>query len=103
MPSAPPSAVLVIGVVFLTVVVGIISGQWLSRRRVRHWCERQGYELLDWRGAWFYEGPGRWLRSENQYAYYIEVRDRQGLTRGGYLVFGSYWHPFSSKAEVKWD
>jgi hypothetical protein len=95
--------VLVIGVVILAVAAAIISGQWLSRRRLRRWCEQQGYDLLDWRGAWFYEGPGKWLRSENQHAYYIEVRDRQGFTRAGYLVFGSYWHPFSRKAEVKWD
>jgi len=42
---------------------------------------------------------------DNQDAYYIEVRDRQGLTRAGYLVFGSYWWPwpFSRKVRVEWD
>jgi hypothetical protein len=82
---------------------------WLGRaygaRRVSRWCEEQGYELIDWRGAKFFEGPRAWLRTENEDAYYIEVRDRQGLTRSGYLVFGSYWWPwpFVRKARVRWD
>ena len=65
----------------------------------------QGFELLDWRGARFFEGPDAWLRSRNQLTYRIEVRDREGFTREGYLIIGSYWigWPFSRKVRVVWD
>ena len=105
MLSEPPSLLLLVSVCAVVLFVAVVTGRVWSARRIRRWCERQGYELLDWRGAWFYEGPGRWLRSENQDAYHIEVRDRQGLTRSGYLVFGSRWFPFplSRKVNVRWD
>jgi len=76
-----------------------------ARRLIRRWCREEGYELLDWQSAWFFEGPNAWLRSRNQMTYRIEVRDRDGLTREGYLVIGSYWigWPFSRRIRVTWD
>jgi hypothetical protein len=80
-------------------------GRLIGRRRVTRWCAGEGYTLIDWRRAKFFEGPNAWFRSDNLDAYYIEVRDRQGLTRAGYLVFGSFWWPWplSRKVRVKWD
>ena len=78
-------------------------GRVYSARRIARWCKTEGYELVDWRGAKLFEGPNAWFRTDGQDAYYIEVLDRQGLTRGGYLVFGSPWWPFSRRVRVKWD
>lgn len=80
-------------------------GQVYSAKRIRRWCDEQGYELVDWRGAKFFEGPHAWFRSDNQDAYRIEVRDRQGVIRGGYVVFGSFWRGwlFSRRVRVEWD
>ena len=97
------------------VVIGLATGllvivlYWLGRLysgwRIRRWCHEEGYKLIDWRGAWFYEGPGAWFRSENQDAYFIEVEDHHGLPRAGYLVFGSFWWPWplTRKITVRWD
>ena len=103
MPSLPNSPALAIVLSAVIVVIAIVAGRSWSQRRITRWCDEEGYRLENWRGALFYEGPGKWLRSDNQQAYYIEVSDRQGLPRSGYLVFGSYWHPFSRKAKVTWD
>jgi hypothetical protein len=93
-------------VVISTVIAFLLLLWWgrvYSARRIARWCEQEGYELVEWRGAKFFEGPSAWFRSDNEDAYYIEVRDRHGLTRAGYLVFGSFWWPFRRKVRVKWD
>jgi hypothetical protein len=93
----------IVGVTIAAFIVVLVTGRMWSRWQVRRWCDDQGYDLVDWRGAKFFEGPGAWLRSENQDAYRIEVRDRQGTPRAGYVVFGSYWAPWSRKVRVEWD
>jgi hypothetical protein len=102
--SFPPRdpRLLIVGGVFVFALL-LIMGRVLSRWRLQRWCRKSGYELVDWRGAKFYEGPFAWFRSENQDAYQMEVRDRQGLTRVGYIVFGSFWLPWSRKVHVEWD
>lgn len=92
-----------IAVAVAAVVVAIITGRIWAERQLRRWCDANQYQLLAWRGAKFYEGPTAWLTSESQNAYRIQVLDRQGRTRKGYVVFGSYWVPCSSKVTVKWD
>jgi len=99
----PLSLVVAIGAVVLTVAACLVLGRWYWSRRVRAWCHDHKFELIDWYGAWFYEGPRRFWRSENQHVFKIEVRDRDGLVRAGYLTFGGYWNPFSRGAEVRWD
>ena len=93
-----------VGIVLLTLAI-LWWGGFASRKLIRRWCKEQGFELLDWRGARFFEGPDAWLRSRNQLTYRIEVRDREGFTREGYLIIGSYWigWPFSRKVRVVWD
>jgi len=98
-----PTQLLLVGVAFGAFVLAVITGRIWSGRQVRRWCKDQGYELLEWRGAKFYEGPSAWVTSENQNAYRIRVLDRNGLKRSGYLVMGSYWVPWSSEIRVKWD
>lgn len=83
----------------------IWSGRVFSERRLQRWCRQEGYELLDWRRAYFFEGPNAWWRSKYQSCYRIEVRDHQGYERIGYVVFGSYWlgWPLSRQVRVRWD
>jgi len=94
-----------IGGAVLILILSLWWGRIYSTRRIARWCDEQGLTLVEFRGAKFFEGPGAWFRSENQDAYRIVVRDRQGLTREGYLVFGTYWSgwPFSRAVRVKWD
>jgi hypothetical protein len=86
-------------------VLLIWVGRVISERRLQRWCRQEGFELLDWRRAYFFEGPNAWWRSKYQVCYRIEVRDHQGYERIGYIVFGSYWigWPLSRRVRVTWD
>ena len=83
----------------------IWCGRVFSEWRLQRWCGREGFELLDWQGVWFFQGPNAPWRSQYQDCYRIEVRDREGYERTGYVVFGRYWlgWPFSRKVTVEWD
>ena len=72
----------------------------LSKRRVRLWCRRQGYQLLRWRGAKAFEGPSTWTAYHDHYR--IQVLDEDGRQRAGYLVFRRWWSP-AQRAQVLWD
>jgi hypothetical protein len=84
-------------------LIAVVFGSRYRARRVRAWCRAHKFELIDWYGAPFYEGPNRFWRSDNQDVVRVEVRDRDGLVRVGYLTFGGYWNPFSRKVEARWD
>lgn len=94
---------LIAAVAVLAFIVLMWTGKVWARRQVTRWCEREGYELVTWRGARFFEGPRAWFRTEDEDAYRVEVRDRHGVTRAGFVVFGTWWHPFSRKVRVEWD
>jgi hypothetical protein len=98
-----PNPIVIAAVTILAIIVAVWTGRIWSRRRLTRWCAREGYELVSWRGAWFYEGPRAWFRTEDENAYYIEVRDRHGYIRTGYVVFGTWWNSFSRKVRVEWD
>lgn len=99
--SANPLVLAAVGA--LSIVALLWTGKLWARWQVTRWCEREGYELVEFRGAWFFEGPRAWLRTEDEHAYHVEVRDHHGDPRTGYVVFGTWWHPFSSKVRVEWD
>jgi hypothetical protein len=103
MSFTSPHPLFIVAVTILGIVVLAWTGGIWARWQVSRWCRREGYELVTFRGARFYEGPRAWFRTENEDAYHVEVLDRHGLTRTGYVVFGSWWHPFSLKVRVEWD
>lgn len=98
-----PHPLFIAAVTILAIIVLMWTGKIWAKRQVTRWCEREGYELVKWRGAWLFEGPRAWLRTEDENAYYVEVRDRTGETRSGYVVFGTWWHSFSRKVRVRWE
>jgi hypothetical protein len=79
----------------LIVVVGVIIMVPLSKRaasnlqnRLNEWAKSEGVTIISQRGARFYEGPGAWVRTENQNVYRLEVRDRKGQVRLAWVTFG---------------
>jgi hypothetical protein len=63
--SRPEQVAIVLGAVLVFTLL-LWWGRMYSARRIARWCDEQGYELVDWRGAKVFEGPNAWFRSENQ-------------------------------------
>jgi hypothetical protein len=79
----------------LIVLIGVIIMVPLSKRaasnlqnRLNEWAKSEGVTIISQRGARFYEGPGAWVRTENQNVYRLEVRDRKGQVRLAWVTFG---------------
>jgi hypothetical protein len=86
----------------IAVSVGI--GRFYWKRRIGRWAGENGLRLLEFKGARFYEGPGAFRRSDNQFAFRVVVEDAAGHVRRGWLTFGSYWSFWpTGLAEVHWD
>ncbi|HEY2845131.1 MAG TPA: hypothetical protein VGJ09_15825 [Bryobacteraceae bacterium] len=61
------------------------------RGRIQDWARGEGLKLVTWRGAWFFEGPSKFLRSRNQHVFRVEVQTVDGIRRTAWLQFGTYW------------
>ena len=92
-------------IVAATIAIAIpfrVLGTFYWRRRITRWCREQGFALVHWHRARFYEGPRAWWRSEHQDTFLIEVLEQDNILREGYLVFGSYWGFASRRVEIHW-
>jgi len=90
-------------VVFLIVAWKLSLMYW--KRRLTQWAESQRLQLVRFRGARFYEGPSAWTRSRNQHLFRVVTRDRDGLERSCWIMFGTFWgftwgEPIT---QVDWD
>ncbi len=56
-----PHPLFIVAVTIVAIILLMWTGKIWARRQVTRWCEREGYELVSFRGAWFYEGPRAWL------------------------------------------
>ena len=77
------------GFVFLVIVLKLSRMYWT--RKLTKWAESERLQLVRFRGAWFYEGPSAWRRSKNQHVFRVVTRDRDGLERTCWIMFGTYW------------
>ncbi len=72
-------------------VLALILAQLYWKRRLTKWAESQHLQLVSFRGAWFFEGPSAWTRSRNQHVFRVVTKDRDGLTRYCWIMFGTFW------------
>ena len=81
--------------IYAGVAVLVIAALKLSRmywkRRLTKWAESQRLDLVSFRGAWFFEGPSAWTRSRNQHVFRVVTKDRNGLERYCWIMFGTFW------------
>ena len=91
------------GAVFFVAVLTLSRRYW--KRRLTQWAESQHLQLIGFRGAWFYEGPSAWTRSRNQHVFRVVTKDRDGLTRYCWIVFGTFWGFTWGElvTQVQWD
>jgi|SRR5947207_14862587 len=77
----------------------------LSRGRflLKQWAHENGYQVLRSQVRLLDAGPFRWSSSKRQFSYFVQVRDRAGSERSGWVRCGSFWRGLKSdKTEVRW-
>lgn len=95
------------GILLVLALIGaiwaVITRPW--HRQINQWAEEQGFKLIKFKGAKFYEGPSAWRRnSDFREEFYITVEDQQGRKRSGWIVFESSWGLGSYEyTKVIWD
>lgn len=72
-------------------ILALVLAQMYWKRRLTRWAESQHLQLVSFRGAWFFEGPSAWARSRNQHVFRVVTKDRDGLTRYCWIMFGTFW------------
>jgi hypothetical protein len=82
---------LIFGASAVLLVVALILANMYWKRRLTKWAESEHLELVSFRYAWFYEGPSAWTRSRNQHVFRVVTKDRDGLTRYCWIMFGTFW------------
>ncbi|GAA5495868.1 hypothetical protein Rhal01_02049 [Rubritalea halochordaticola] len=92
--------------IFMAVIV-IISLKW-SRSRAQtilsNWAADSGVEILSRERRTFFRGPFFWSASKGQEVFYVQVRDRDGSTRSGWVRCGGWLLGLmSNQADVRWE
>jgi hypothetical protein len=72
-------------------IAALILSNIYWKRRLTKWAESEHLELVSFRYAWFYEGPSAWARSRSQHVFRVVTKDRDGLTRYCWIMFGTFW------------
>jgi hypothetical protein len=97
-------AMLFFAALAVAIPLGIWSGRRYWARRIERWAQAEGFTLLDFRGARFYEGPRPWRRTDSEFAFRVSVRGSDGRERSGWLTFGSPWSLWPrTPVEIRWD
>jgi hypothetical protein len=75
------------------------------KRRLTNWAESHHLQLVSFRGVSLWEGPTAFLnRSRNQRLFRVVIKDRNGLTRYCWIMFGTFWGFTSGPVmRVEWD
>ncbi len=100
---------IVLFAVAVTAVLFTVSLYWMGRIRRREalfrWASSQGYKLLSYRQPVLSElSPFPVSASKAQQIFHIEVEDRQGSHRSGWVRLGSAWRGLASDvADERWQ
>ena len=85
-----------IAALLVLVVVAVIYGHIArSNYLLKKWAQDNGLELLRADFRMFRKGPYMWS-SRGQAVFRVEVRDREGRTRQGWVRCGGWWSGVAS-------
>ena len=89
---------------WLTLMVTYLNFRWnRAPSALEGWAEEGGYEIVRRQRRSFFKGPFFWGSSNNQIVYRIEVHDRGGMLKSGWVRIGSFWWPSVGRIDVRWD
>jgi hypothetical protein len=100
-------SLIIVAVLFVGGIVSFCLSILRGKAIVQKWAAANGFEIIRAELCLFTGGSGMWETptSRNQIIYSVQVRDRDGLERSGWVRVGSFFGGimFASKAaEVKW-
>ncbi len=67
------------------------------------WAKEGGYRIVRRERRMYRKGPFFWGTGNCQIVYRIEVQDRHGTQKSGWVRIGSYWWPDPNRIDVRWD
>ena len=70
---------------------------------LRRWAKEDGYRIVNHERRTYRRGPFRWRSSGYQIVYRIEVQDRHGTMKSGWVRIGRYWWPDPNPIDMSWD
>lgn len=90
--------------VWVVMMGGYVYNLWVGvPSGLERWAKERGYDFVSMERRSFRRGPFFWNTSNTQLVYRIEVIDREGLTRRGWLRIGGYFWPSASPIVERWD
>ena len=84
--------IMIVVILGAAVLVGAFTYGFVTRSRqlVQKWAAENGYELLSAQYSMFFKGPYFWS-SRSQAVYRVQVRDREGRLRSGWVRCGGWF------------
>lgn len=82
-----------------------VANIFRGRRLLKRWAEENGFQILHSERRRLCAGPFTWTRTINQIVYLVQVRDREGRERSGWVQCGSHWDGWGisdNQFEVRW-
>jgi hypothetical protein len=95
----------VVIIFFIVIAIGAIAWHYSrSRFLLQQWAQENGYRILSSEHRHLVRGPFFWTTSKGQTVYRVEIQDRDGRTRSGWVRCGSWMLGLlSDKVQVRWD
>jgi hypothetical protein len=94
--------VIPIAVAFLSAIMFFYFAR--SRRMMKQWARKNGYEIIAWKGCFFRLGPFTWRTSRNQQVYFVTVRTPDGQIRRAWVRCGGWLlGALTNKVDTEWD
>jgi len=90
----------------LMVLVAAFVAWHLTRSRgmLAHWAESNDYRLINQERRYFFKGPYFWSCGRGQEVYRVEIEDKAGQERSGWVRCGHwFWGSFRDEVAVSWD
>jgi hypothetical protein len=86
------------------VVFTFLLSQLVAWYRLSRWARREGFRLVDFRSAFFWQGPRAWQRTRAKQDYHVVVEGPSGRRRSGWVMRTETWLGFGpTEYKVEWD
>ena len=75
-----------------------------AERMLERWCRHTGFDLLSRRNCWLWKGPYFTAFLNGQWVYRVQIRNRSGRVKSGYVRCGSHLlGVLAEEVDVRWD